>query len=195
MFATWPWYERYFQIGGLVVSASGLLASAFVTKPWHLVLTFGIMYPCSAATYLPCATNVFEWFQARRGLATGIMYSGTGAGGMIYPFVVQALLRRFGYKATMVSLAVAFVLLNAFGLLWCKRRVPFQRSAGQKPRRVRPKADWTFMHSRVPWLAMVYLTISSLGNFIPLLWLPSYAAAINTRTPDGATLVSLMNGE
>lgn len=114
---------------------------------------------------------------------------------MIYPFVVQALLRKFGYKATMISLAVSFVLLNSFGLVWCKRRVALvTRSIGQKPRRVRPKADWSFMKRRDPWVAMIYLTISCLGNFIPLLWMPTYAATVGIRNPDGAGLVSIMNG-
>lgn len=53
---------------------------------------------------MPAAILLFEWFQQRRGMASGIMYAGTGAGGTVFPFIVQALLRAFGYKAAMISL-------------------------------------------------------------------------------------------
>jgi hypothetical protein len=75
--------------------------------------------------YLPAATLLFEWFITRRGLATGIMFSGqspriaapglvqnlfrsflgfrsgTGVGGFVFPFVMKALIEKFGYKVGM----------------------------------------------------------------------------------------------
>jgi len=52
IFAMFPWFERHLQYLGIFLSTVGLLASAFVTKPWQLVLTFGILYPCSAGESL-----------------------------------------------------------------------------------------------------------------------------------------------
>lgn len=54
--------------------------------------------------YLPAATLLFEWFQQKRGFASGIMYAGTGAGGTVFPFIMQGLLNRFQYRASMISL-------------------------------------------------------------------------------------------
>lgn len=154
----------------------------------------GVMYPCSAATYLPCATNIFEWFVAKRGMATGIMYGGTGAGGTVYPFVVTALLHRFGYKVTMLSIAVSFAILVASGLFFTKRRVPLVKKIGATKRRIRPKPNWSFINTRAWWLGVLHMSISCLGNFIPLLWMPSYAAKIGATNPNGAGLVSILNG-
>lgn len=148
----------------------------------------------TSATYLPCATNIFEWFVAKRGLATGIMYGGTGAGGTVYPFVVTALLARFGYRATMLSIAVSFAILVAGSLFFTKRRVPLIKRVGATKRRVRPKPDWAFLHTRAWWIGVVFMSVSSLGNFIPLLWTPSYAAQIGAKSPSGAALVAMMNG-
>ncbi|BEI84420.1 hypothetical protein CcaverHIS002_0410240 [Cutaneotrichosporon cavernicola] len=194
LFAAFPWYERQIQLAGLALSTSGLIASAYATKPWHLLLTMGVMYPCSAATYLPCATNIFEWFVAKRGLATGIMYGGTGAGGTIYPFVVTALLHRFGYRATMLSIAVSYCILVAAGLFFTKRRVPLVRRVGAIKKRVRPKPDWVFVRTRAWCIGTTFMTLSSLGNFIPLLWTPSYARQVGIKTPSPAALVAMMNG-
>ena len=41
------------------------------------------------------------------GFAAGIMYSGTGIGGAIFPFLMQGLLNRFSYKAAVISLVSA----------------------------------------------------------------------------------------
>lgn len=57
----------YLQAFGMVVAVAGLVGSAFATKPAHLVVTLGILYPFSCLLYLPCATLLFEWFSERRG--------------------------------------------------------------------------------------------------------------------------------
>lgn len=152
------------------------------------------LWRLTKATYLPCATNVFEWFVAKRGLATGIMYGGTGAGGTIYPFVVTALLHRFGYRATMLSIAVSYCILVASGLFFTKRRVPLVKRVGAIKKRVRPKPDWGFVHTRAWWIGVAFMTLSSLGNFIPLLWTPSYATQVGITVPSPAALVAMMNG-
>jgi hypothetical protein len=41
----------------------------------------GILYPASAAVYLPFAANIFQWFNKYIGLAGGTMICGTGIGG------------------------------------------------------------------------------------------------------------------
>jgi hypothetical protein len=47
-FTMFPWYERHIQYAGIFVATLGLLTSAFVTQPWQLLLTFGVLYPFSA---------------------------------------------------------------------------------------------------------------------------------------------------
>lgn len=100
------------------------------------------------------------------------MYSGTGIGGTVYPFIVTALLRRFGYKATMISLALSFAALNLAAIPFIKRRVPLARHANSK-RHVRPKIDWGFLNTRASWVAFTFMFVTSLANFLPLLWIPS----------------------
>jgi hypothetical protein len=74
-------------------------------QPWHLILTLGVLYPLGAATYyMPAATLLFQWFAARRGLASGIMYAGTGIGGAAFPFAMQALLDRAGYRLALIGI-------------------------------------------------------------------------------------------
>lgn len=215
-----PWHEKRIQAVGMVIATVGLIASAFATKAWHLVVTFGCLYPfatgkpCSLAhyshpaLYFPCPIIVFEWFQARRGLASGIVFAGTGAGGAAFPYIVTSLLRRFGYRTTMLALGVAFISINSVALTLIKRRVPLAARVSSSTRRPRPRIDFSFLAGRAAWAAFAFITISNLGSFIPLLWMPcewalsayrltsvAYATATHATRPDGTTLVAIMNGE
>jgi MFS family permease len=58
----------------------------------------------SAVFYMPAPTLIFEWFQAKRGIAAGVVYAGTGIGGATFPFVMQTLLDRIGYRNALIIL-------------------------------------------------------------------------------------------
>lgn len=140
-------------------------------RPSHASIIYQTLI---SASYVPAATLLFEWFQARRGLATGILYGGTGAGGAIFPLVVSALLASFGYKATMISLGLALIIIGHVCLVFIKRRIPIPRGETQKGRRhTGPKIDWSFMKRKVMLSGVVTILITSLGSFVPTVWLPS----------------------
>jgi MFS family permease len=145
-------------------------------QPWQLVITFGVLYPFAAVTYLPCATILFEWFSARRGLAGGIMFAGTGVGGTFFPFLITGLIGRFGYKAAMISLGIGYGVLCSIALIPIQRRLPLPRrragAIGDEAIR-RPKATLEFLRHRLVWIGCGVIMLSSLGNFVPSLWLPS----------------------
>lgn len=127
-------------------------------------------------------------------MATGIMFAGTGAGGTVFPFIVQALLGRFGYKATMVAIGLGFLLINATALAFVRRRVPVGRGAGSA-RRHRPQIDWSFLKKGGMWAGTLVILFTAMGNFIPSLWIPTFADAIGATRPNGTALVAIMNGE
>ena len=64
---------------------------------------------------LPCVVLVSNWFVRRRGLALGILLTGTSAGGMIIPPVATPLIEQFGWRTamSMLSLIIWFVLAPA----------------------------------------------------------------------------------
>jgi hypothetical protein len=103
------------------------------------------------------------------------MYSGTGAGGCIFPLVVDGLLRAFGYKATMVSLGIAFGIIGSISILAIRRRIPLARPGqpGSERGRRPGKLDWSFCFRKYFIAGVLTITLTSLGNFVPSLWLPS----------------------
>ncbi|OCF43798.1 monocarboxylic acid transporter [Kwoniella heveanensis CBS 569] len=202
LFAAFPRRMRTIQIIGLMVGSSSMVAAAFVTKPWHLIITVGCFYPWICAAWFPCATILFEWFHAKRGLASGIMYAGSGGGGTIFPLVLQALLSRFGYKAAMITLGIAYAALGSIALIPIKRRIPLSRyeldgaasgAGGTGNGRRAAKMNWSFLKKRAFVLGVSTILLTSLGNFIPTLWIPSYAEDLGMHKPDGTAVISILN--
>ncbi|OCF78560.1 monocarboxylic acid transporter [Kwoniella mangroviensis CBS 8886] len=194
IFTTFPRYTKTLQLVGLMMASISMIASAFVTKPWHLIVTIGVFYPMASATYFPCATWLFEWFHARRGLASGVMYSGTGLGGFVFPFLMQGLLGRFGYKTAMISLGLGYTITGNIALLAIKRRIPLSRyeQNSMTPRR-RPRVDWSFIRRSALYLAISTIGLTSMGNFIPNLWLPSFVDEMGMTKPNGTVLIAILN--
>jgi hypothetical protein len=168
LFAAFPHQSKLIQVAGLIISSVGLVSSAFVTQPSQLIGTLGILYPCAAAMYLPAATLIYEWFHVHRGLASGIMFAGTGIGGTVFPFILDGLLHRFGYKAAMVSFGLGFFAVNAASLVFIRPRIPLSREVGR-----RPSLNWRIFKTWAFWCGFVVLLLTSLGNFNPTLWIPS----------------------
>lgn len=97
------------------------------------------------------------------------MFAGTGVGGTVFPFLLDGLLKRFGYKATMLSFAVGYTAVNAVSLVFIRRRVPLGGSVVRR----RPKVEWRNLATWTFACGFLVIFLSSLGNFTPTLWIPS----------------------
>lgn len=106
------------------------------------------------------------------------MYAGTGVGGTIFPFLISGLIGRFGYKAAMISLGIGYGVLSSIALIPIKRRIPIPRRRGGDEAIRRPRASLEFLKTRLVWIGCGIIVVSSVGNFIPSLWLPGECMAL-----------------
>ena len=75
----YPLHRRNFAVAGLAIMIIGLVASSFATRVSHLILTQGVLYAIGGSMlYTPTIIFLDEWFIARKGLAFGVMWAGTG---------------------------------------------------------------------------------------------------------------------
>ena len=85
---------------------AGLLFAARATELWHFSVSLGLL--CGlfgmAATLAPLASDISHWFTARRGLAVGIVISGTYVAGAVWPPVLQHFIDTWGWRATFQGL-------------------------------------------------------------------------------------------
>jgi hypothetical protein len=59
VFNRFPYYRVYLQLFGLACGFLGLLSSAFATKPWHLIVTLGMVYPFVCCKFSPFSFSPF----------------------------------------------------------------------------------------------------------------------------------------
>lgn len=93
-----------YGIGASELSLSTLLYWLILSHailPYNRLSVRALLYPFMEELI---TSYRFEWFQARQGLSAGILFSGTGAGGLIMPFISSALLDQFGQRTALLSI-------------------------------------------------------------------------------------------
>ncbi len=109
---------------GVLLTSSGLIGATWMTAPWHLYLTLGLLagigVNCMGFTaqsqYLP------NWFVRRRAFAIAIAFSGAGIGAIVILPLLQDIIARDGWRASCWTLGVAtLIVLLPLNLLVFKR--------------------------------------------------------------------------
>ncbi len=81
---------------------------------WELYLFFGIIFGMGlSAIDVIALTTIARWFSQRRGLMTGIVKMGTGAGQFVIPLVASGLILVYGWRwaIAIIGIGIAVVLL------------------------------------------------------------------------------------
>ncbi|KAH7393366.1 major facilitator superfamily domain-containing protein [Cadophora sp. MPI-SDFR-AT-0126] len=190
-----PAYKRFPHLAstlkwaGLPFMAAGLFAASFAQKVQHLIVTQGVIYAIGGCIiYYPTLLYIDEWFVQRKGLAFGIMWAGTGAGGLIIPFVLNGLLQRWGFRTTLRIWATALLILSSPLIYFLRPRIPVSRNPTSQR-----YVGLGFLKSPSFWLLQIGLVIESLGYFIPSLYLPTFASSLGLSRSVGTVLVALLN--
>lgn len=198
---------------GLVLVVASQLGAAFANTPGTLVATQGALYGLGGvALYAPATGLSFEWFRRKRGLASGIMYAGTGLGGLAGPFIVGGLISKLGTRWALVTIGIAYSVALAVVVPFVKPRIRVAESRsrwtiGRQRRRQQPRQesatitppsaspgldnDWSFLRGRAFWLLFAGVFFQALGGFVPGTYLPSYANEVALGTTTGTIALSL----
>ncbi|KAI8623287.1 major facilitator superfamily domain-containing protein [Xylariaceae sp. FL1651] len=181
-------WRRHMICAGWSICIVGLVLGSFASTLETLILTQGVAYGLGFLVfYYPILGMVNEYWIARRGMAYGLMCGASGFSGSIIPFVLQALLARYGYRSTLRAVAVGlFLLTGPFVPLLKGRLPPSERTSV-------PKINWRFLRSSLFWAYSVSNLLQGFGYFFPSLYLPSHASSLRLGNKSGALLVALMS--
>ncbi|KAI0775425.1 major facilitator superfamily domain-containing protein [Irpex lacteus] len=167
------WYPRIRRIytwAGLAICTASLIAASFTHKVTLLVVFQGIFYGIGGSMcYAPVVSYLSEWFVEKRGLANGILFSGAGVGGALFPLILPPLIARYGVLRTIRGYAISALIVLIPVLPLMKARLPETRVHGPTPRRT--NRQW--LRDRNFWFFITMNTLQGLGYFIPTTWLPS----------------------
>ena len=110
-------------IGGLCLGL-GYIGAAYATSLWMFTLIHGVLigFLGMSPFMAPLVADISHWFKRRRGLAVGIVISGSYVAGTIWPPVIQHYVDTIGWRAAYSALAVVcFVTVAACAPLLYRR--------------------------------------------------------------------------
>lgn len=111
------WLIQRFRLRNLMLAGCGLLGGALIvhsqaTVPWLVYASRTVMgVSLCLVGVLPSIVLVSNWFVRRRGLALGILLTGTSIGGVVIPLIATPLITTYGWRTAMLSLSFVIWLL------------------------------------------------------------------------------------
>jgi MFS family permease len=171
---------------------------------WQLYLFFAIIFGIGLSTVDVIAlSTIARWFIKKRGIVTGIVKVGTGAGQMTIPLLASILIIHYGWRRSCVIIGVA-VLVILVAIAQLLRRDPSlmglspdgnASGSTQRPvsdpgglslqEAIRTRQFWTMCAAM---LAIVYCLMTVMVHIVP------YAQEINVSPTRAASVLSTIGG-
>jgi MFS family permease len=110
-----------------VISISGVLLGlgyflmAGTDSVWQLYLSFGVVMAIGMSSFIAALNIITRWFVKRRGLMTGIAFTGTGVSGMIGPPVSNWLILTYDWRQALMVLGAATLVIVVAAALFLRR--------------------------------------------------------------------------
>ncbi|MFQ5846616.1 MAG: MFS transporter [Candidatus Methylomirabilales bacterium] len=132
---------RRVALFGAAMVGLGLGLASQVHSPWHIYLFQGLLmgglgYGALAA---PLAANVNRWFTRTPGLATGIIYAGSGIGVMFLPPLSRYFINLFDWRTAYQLLALCAWILMIPAALLLRPHESREARGAPKPLRAPPR--------------------------------------------------------
>lgn len=204
----YPKSRRWLMMAGALICFLSMFASSFATSCMHVFWSQGVGYGIGgAALYHPALSFLPEWFSARRGLANGVIFAGTGLGGLIFPFLIDTLLGKFGVKETLQIISCVMAVMMGVCVILIRPRIvilsnssisiidePLANLKGAESMSKNPLKGFA---KQIRWPFAIYLvsnTLQAIGYYIPNLYLPSYAHSLSLSSSSGSATLATSNG-
>jgi len=172
---------------------AGFFAAAQATALWQYCAAMGVLAGLLGAsvTFSPIVSDISHWFFRRRGLAVGIVLSGSYAAGAIWPPILQYFIDSVGWREAFTGFGIftLCVMLPLSAILF--RKAPIQQDPAG-PGGVRRPLDFS--------LAQLQCLICAAGigccaaMAMPQVHIVAYASDLGYTAARGAEMLSLMLG-
>lgn len=108
--------SKLFMTAGCFVLGGALIYYSFAAQPLDIYLSHSLLGLSLGLVGVMIQTVLISnWFRRKRGMAMGIILTGTSFGGVLIPMIATPLISAYGWRTSlqMLSLLVWFVLLPA----------------------------------------------------------------------------------
>lgn len=186
--ATDAGYFRFTLTIGATVECFSIFMTSLCTEYWQLFLAQGLGQGIGCGLmFCPTLALISTYFVKRRGIAIGIVASGSATGGLVFPAVVMRLLPRVGFGWTMRTLGFISVATLIPCVIFFKQRLP--------PRTSGPLVEWAAFKELPYLLFAVGMFLNFWGLYVGFFYIGSYSRHIIGVTETvSIDLLMVMNG-
>jgi MFS family permease len=187
-------------IAGIIIGSAYFLMSQ-TQAIWQLYLVYGGLYAIgwSAFDVVPLST-VAKRFSANRGVMTGIVKAGAGAGMFAVPLLVGGLVSSMGWRWALVALGVLLVVgvSAAAQFLRLKPAAASVENASEVTAPAAPVGDGTGLtlhqafHTRQFWTMCVMYLLVYWCSFTIVVHIAPHAVDLGLSTVAAASMISVM---
>jgi len=181
-------------IGASMIGLGGILTS-YASSPFALYLIYGGMlgFFGRSTLFAPLTANITRWFEHNRSFAVGVVGSGQGLAGMIWPQVFHHLIATVGWRQTAFYYGL-FALATMLPLAFILRQTP---PAAHKPVAQNAPVPPVLKHPPMsPRALQLTLSTAAIGCCVamslPLAHIVSHVSDLGFDPARGAETLSLM---
>lgn len=175
-------------IGSFIMSL-GLILTGFASKYSHFILTQGIMFGIgSSLVYLPPVVCAPAYFDRKRSLAMGVVFSGTGFGALAMAGLTNYLITRVGWQWCVRILGFINLLVTASVSFLVYEPQSFSNVAHS-----RGLFQIQQLGSAKVWLQLTASFLQSAGYLIPLIFMSKYGESLGYTYSQGALFIGINN--
>ncbi|GAA5889366.1 hypothetical protein JCM8208_007856 [Rhodotorula glutinis] len=182
-------YVKHLLFAGLLIYTAGLFGLSFATEYWQIFLAQGLACGlASGLTFLPACSAVSHWFKRKRMFAMGVLATGSSLGGVMYPSMLQKLIRTVGWGWAIRAVGFINFGLIAFAYVTVKTRLP--------PRPAGKFLDFAVFFGQANLGYTLYVAGAAtvwLGLYTPLFYSEQYALANNVSEDIAFYSLSILN--
>lgn len=177
----------------------GAIATSLVQAQWELFFIYGVMlgFFGRSSLFAPLTANITRWFEHNRSLAVGIVGSGQGLAGLMWPQIFHYLLAAVGWRQTALIYGL-FALATMLPLAIILRKRPPAPNVGAARRVEQPSDGAPVRAPLAPRTVQLLLSTASIGCCVamslPLAHIVSHVSDLGYDPARGAEVLSLMLG-
>lgn len=115
---------RRTMVTALVLLVIGVCTTTLITRPWHMILIWGVVVGCGAGmtAYSLSATVVSRWFHKSQGTVMGVLTASAATGQLLFlPFLAQ-LTHHYGWRKATIAIACAALVILPLVLFFMRNQ-------------------------------------------------------------------------
>jgi MFS family permease len=184
-------HRKLMLASGIAIIAFSLTATSYASADWQIVLAQGVGFGLGGILMNFVHVSVFsEWFDKRRGLAMGIIWSGWRIGALAFPLICQWLLQQHGFARTLRVLIPPMMTLLAPSVLLLRGR--YHGSMTSMQPRTAPVSKLVALRKLEVLYYLIATSIYYLVVNVPKMFIATFAADLDTGPSSQAWALVLL---